>query len=395
VAFAAGPVSFQRFTITGSIPSDVTDRFVEAVAGKAFGQSPAQTDDTQIGWIGPGHLFETTIAAERIAFGRFAHLAMRIDSLRVPPNVLRSYIRMEEEVAQEAGGREFLNRAEKRKAREAALVRAQKEARGGGFRRMNSYPVLIDLEGGTVYLGNLGAKAGEKLMQLFSDTFGCALEPVDVDRIALRSIGSLKDGRVLEQLAPFHLAAPPNDFGEEAADFARGNLAFLGKEFLTWLWYHVDADEGPLRIQTGDELTVAIDKTLRLKCDFELTGTDVIAADNPTSLPEARAALRIGKQPTRMGLIVGGPLGEFRFTLDGPRMTVTGLALPDGEDEPDARARIERRFELVVDLAEVLDALLELYLYRRTAKGWSGVLRKMSHWAAGQPAETLLRLTTA
>ncbi len=394
MAFASGPVSFQRFSITGTLSDDITDKFVEALSARAFGRSGTRADDTQIGWIGPHHLFETEIAPEHIAFGSFAHLALRVDHLRVPPNVLRAYVRMEEEATLEARQRAFLNRGEKRKARAAAALRAEQEARAGGFRRMSSCPVLIDLAHRTLFLGSLGASMADKVMQLFSDTFGAALEPITPEYLALRSADQQRQTRALESLAPFHLVAPPAGFGQPA-DFSGADLNFLGKELLTWLWYQIDADDEPLRVKSGDEITVMIDRTLRLKCDFGLTGTDTIMADSPASLPEAKAALHIGKQPTKLGLIVGSPLGEFRFTLDGERLSVSSLALPDDDTEQDPSVRHEQRFELITDLANLVDALFELFMLWRLGHEWDTGLRAMSAWAAGKPGQRRLRVTRA
>ncbi|MCK4340498.1 MAG: hypothetical protein KAY37_02090 [Phycisphaerae bacterium] len=395
MAFASGPVSFLRFMIDGSLPTDITDKLVQAVNSRAFGKSGVQSDGTQSGWIGPRHLFETEIAAEHIACGPFVHLAVRIDRLKAPANVVKAYIRLEEETALQTGGREFLNRGEKRQAREAALIRADQETRAGGFRRMKAYPLLIDLEHQMVYLGNSGPSVADKVMQLFYDTFGRGLEPVDPERVAVRIMERARKTRALESLTPFTLVTPPEGYGEAAVGFAGTDLNFLGKEFLTWLWYRIDADEGPLKVRTGDEVTVMIDKIVRLKCDFGLTGTDVITADSPANLPEARAALRIGKQPTKMGLIVGAPAGEFRFTLDGMRLAVSGLTLPEDETEQDVRARLEQRFESITDVANLLDALFEMFLLSRTDRNWSRDLRSMSAWAAGQPEKTQLRAASA
>ncbi len=394
MAFASGLVSFQRFSVGGPWHDDITDDFVKSLAGHSFGQSPVQADDAQAGWIGPGHLFETEILAHRIAFGPFAHLALRVDRLRTPPNVLKAYIHMEEETRLQTSGRDFLSRGEKRQAREAAVIRAEEETRGGSFRRMNSYPVLIDLPGRTVYLANLGASVADKLMELFNRTFGCSLEPVDPEHVAVRIMNAAGNTRALESLSPFSLVEPPEGFGE-SADFSGSNLNFLGKEFLTWLWHQTDAADGPLRVTSGDDVTVMIDKTVHLKCDFGLTGTDVITADSPASLPEARAALKIGKQPTKAGLIVGCPVGEFRGTLDGERFTVSGLALPEDDTERDWRARLEQRFELVTDAANLIDALFEIFITRRTARKWPADLRTLATWAAGQPPTKTLRMTSA
>lgn len=409
MAFASGLVSHQRFLIDGSFPADLTDKLLGAIQHKSFGRMPPGADEVQVGWVGPRHLLETDIDARHIAFGRFVLLGIRIDRLAAPPAVVRSYVHIEEQTMLETSGREFLHRKERRRAREAARERAEQEARGGAFRRMSMVPLLIDLERRNVYLGALGATAADRAMQLFRDTFAVALEPLDVDRVAAGMLGPTGDERKLDNLAPTQFVPPPDGHADEGGvDFA-ADLSFLGKELLTWLWYQIDARDAGLRLRSGDDVTVMIDKTLRMRCDYGLTGTDVITADGPTLLPEAKAALRIGKQPTKAGLILGSPLGEFRLTLDGPRLAVSSLTLPedDGASDQsrartdqsrarkevdsagDAHARIEQRLELVADAAALLDALFELFLRKRVSGEWAAEQRAMSAWAKGGAQRTM------
>lgn len=395
MAFASGPVSFQRFQISGAGIAEMDDAFVDALSARAFGKTGLLSDDIQLGWIGPNHLFETEILAASIAFGRFAHLALRVDRLKAPPNVVKSYVNMEQQIALQTSGREFLSRGEKRLAKQAALDRVEKEIRGDGFRRMNSHPVLIDLEEGTVYLAALGANVADQLMQLFSDTFGGGLEPADVERTTLRLMSGTKHARAIENLTEGALVRPPDGYDEGGAKFSTGDLSFLGKELLSWLWYQIDSDEGALQLASGDHIVVMIDQMLRLKCDFGMTGTDLITADGPTALPEARAALAIGKQPNKAGLIIGGPSGEFRLKLDATRLSVSGLILPGGDAEADERERLEQRFEQVADAAHLIDALFELFLHKRVAGDWDVEWRKMSAWAQGKTEKKLLRAASA
>lgn len=382
MAFLSGPVSFQRFFVGGKLPRDVDDSFVRALARHAFGTSPAGRDGVQVGWIGPGHLFETEIAAERIAFGRFVVLGMRTDRLSPPANVLRGYIRMEEEAALSSSGREYLSKSERRAAREAALARAEQESRVGAFRRMSASPVMMDLERRVVYLGGAGVAAADRLLQLFRDTFGAYLEAATADALATRRMLAAKTERKLENLQAARFVSPPEGAQDRGFDAAR-ELTFLGREFLTWLWHRISQEEPGLRLSHGDEVTVAIDRSLRLRCDFGLTGATTISADAPTHLPEAAAALSIGKQPVRAGLVVGGALGELRCTLDATRMSVSGLVLPEDRSPEDARTRLERRLELIADVAELIDGLFELFLTERTGREWSAIERTIAAWVGG------------
>lgn len=391
MGFAGGTVSFQRFFVDGPMLTDVTDTFLSQLQGRAFGRLATLPDDTELGWIGPGHLFETELRAERIAFGRFVLLALRVDTLKAPPAVVRSYVRQEEETALQASGREYLSKGERKRARQAATDRAAQEVRAGAFRRSQSYPALFDLAGRTAYLGALGQSVGEKFMVLFHDTFGANLTPAWPETLATRKLSAAKRDRALEGLMPSHLIRPPA--GAEETTLEAGDLRFLGREFLSWLWFNADRERGGLSIAGGDDVTVAIEKSLKLVCDFNLTGSDTIAAESPTALPEARAALTVGKQPTKAGLVLGSKLGEFHLALDALRMTVSGLVLPEeeGGQEADYRARLEQRFEQIADVAELLDGMFEAFLLKRTSTSeWTAEHRALRAWAGGKEEQARL-----
>jgi hypothetical protein len=396
MSFASGPVSFQRFFIAGRISKDLTDDTLNALNARAFGRNAALSDESHYGWIGPRHLFETKLTGEHIAFGSFLHLALRIDKLRAPASVVKAFVQEAEEAAKETSGREFLSKGERKKCREVAALRAEQEARGGAFRRMSSYPVLIDLANKRVYLGNTGSAAADVLMKLFSDTFGAALDRATPDALARRILAGTKNPAALDNTTAFRLTKPPEGYerDEDTIQFHTGDLNFLGKELLTWLWCQTDSDDSRLRMANGDDVTVMLDRTLRLKCDYGVTGVDVLTADGVTSLPEAKAALRIGKQPVKAGLVIGASHGEFKLALDALRMNITGLILPEEKSEQDYRTRLEARFELANDAANLIDALYELYLLRRASRDWPAEQRALAAWASGERAR-LARLTAA
>ena len=381
MAFSSGLVTFRRFFVAGKPFDEVDDRFVNALREYRFGAAGSADPTTQMGWTNPTHLFDHDIAPEKIAFGRYVHFWLRVDKLNAPSSVARSYQRLEEETALKASGRAFLTKTEQRLAREAAKLRVEQEVKSGAFRRMSTIPVLMDLESNTLLLASTSSAASDQLLEIFGNTFRRALEPADADRLAERLLGS--NARALEQVRPFHLVRPPE--GTDDADAMPGvDVAFLGKEFITWLWRLIDSDEpNTLKLRSGDAISVIIDRSLRLECDFRMTGSTVVTADAPAGLPESRAALAIGKQPTKAGLIVGSAVGEFAFSLDGRKMTVSSLVLPDDQEERDVRASIEQRFERCFDLTTILDVMFETFLRARISDHWGEAERDLKRWAKG------------
>ncbi|HUU84652.1 MAG TPA: hypothetical protein VM243_14225 [Phycisphaerae bacterium] len=387
MGFASGSVSFQRYHVSGPHPKTVDKSVIEKLGEHAFGAAhSASSDGIETGWIAPTHLFDTRIEESKVCVGRFLHVAMRLDRTAAPPNVVRSYQKMEEAAALDASGKQSLNREEVRQAREAAEARAEKESRAGAFRRMAAYPMVFDPEGRAVYFGSLSATAQDKLLLLFAETFGAKLVPMNAPEVAARISEETGCHRAYEDAVPFHLADPPVGEGNGQGPVDAADRSFLGREFLTWLWHEGDTREGAVPIGSDGrhnlpgDVEVVMDKMLKLDCDFQLTGRDVIYADSPADAPEARAALRTGKQPTRAGLTLWVGADEYVFTLDAAKWQVGGLKVPDA-DEPDPRVRLEERLMHVVRCSAVLDALYAAFLGVRFGREFSTQAGRMRKWA--------------
>ena len=382
MAFASGAVSFRRYRITGGKFSTVDDKLLDALNANAFGRYGRGPDENaEVGWITPTHLFDVNFAAEKIAVSRFAHFRMRMDRTSVPGSILRSYVQIEEQAALEAAGREYLTKEERRQAKEAAKARADKEATSGAFRRIAAYPLLLDPENDMLYFGSTGNPANESLGRLFADTFSAKLEPVNTHELAVRAAVINRRQRSLEDLKPDHLVSSPEDINADIYSMDATDRGFLGREFLSWILYRADCGEGTFELDGDTELAVHVDRVVQLKCDFNLTGSTIVRGDGPGQMPETRSALAVGKQPIKMGLVLGGGVGEWSLVLDAVTMDVSNVTLPPAEeDEP--QARLEERLENVAELAGLLDALFEKFVQRRLSAEWPRLLGRMKQWAS-------------
>ncbi|MCH7814501.1 MAG: hypothetical protein IID40_10840, partial [Planctomycetes bacterium] len=286
MGFASGRVSFRRYRVCGPHPGTLDEQLVNALRRHAFteGSAPA-ADGIETGWIAPTHVMDTQLTVSKMSVGRFLHLAMRLDRTAAPPAVLRSYRRMEEQAALEASGKQKISGEDRRRAREAADDRAEKEARQGAFRRISAHPVLFDLERHVVYFASLGGTANDKLRLLFADTFGATLEPADVSDVAARLAEDAGWTRACEDAAPGHLIENPAPERGGPADFDTKH-AFLGREFLTWLWYETETGDGTVALAAdgrgarAQSAGVLIERMMQLDCDFHVTGRDVISHDH-------------------------------------------------------------------------------------------------------------------
>jgi len=390
MGFASGGVSFRRYQISGWQKGGMDEGAVAALKALAFGSlREASADGTEVGWIAPTHLFDSEIELDKITVGRFVHLAMRLDRLGAPPAVVRSYQRMEEEAALTASGQEFLSKKQRRDAKEAAQARADKEALSGQFRRITAHPLVIDLDDRIVYFASLGNGPHEKLISLFAKTFNARLTPLDASEQAGRIAEQRGWSRFFDDAEPVHLIDSPN--GDAGNGFDDHDRSFLGREFLTWLWHCTETGDGTValaadgRTPLPSDVTIMLTKSLQLECDFHATGRTGVYTDGPTLAPEARAAMAIGKQPTKTGLVLAAGGEQYTLNFDAQRFSVSGLRLPEIE-EPSHAARLEERCLHIVRCAAILDALYTAFLKERLSGRYASTLGTLRSWARSRAA---------
>jgi len=385
MGFASGGVSFRRYQISGWRAGGMDDDAVAALKALAFGSlRETSADGTEVGWIAPTHLFDSEIELDKITVGRFVHLAMRLDRLGAPPAVVRSYQRMEEAAALAVSGKEFLSKKQRREAKEAAQARAEKEAQAGSFRRIAAHPLVIDLEERIVYFSSLGNGPHEKLLALFAKTFNARLTPLDASEQAGRIAEQHGWSRFFDDAEPVHLTDSPT--GDAGNGFDDHDRSFLGREFLTWLWHTTETGDGTVSL-AGDgrtalpgDVSVMLSKSLQLDCDFHATGRTGVYTDGPTLAPEARAAMAIGKQPTKTGLVLAAGPEQYTLGFDAVRFSVSGLRLPEIE-EPSPTARLEERYLLITRCSAILNALYAAFLKDRLSGRYAPKLGELRSWA--------------
>lgn len=163
--------------------------------------------------------------------------------------------------------------------------------------------------------------------------------------------------------------------------------AFLGPEFLTWLWYqselrdgifHPDGYEGgPFELWFDDKLVVA-SPAVNAQENFFKGG-------HPTSSLEARTALRLGKMASeaKLRVIRGGQ--EWSFTFKAHRMCTAGMKLPAVLSKEDDDKFYERMF-LLEQLEGMLDALFAEFLRLRVSARWDEKERlDLQAWVSRNP----------
>ena len=152
---------------------------------------------------------------------------------------------------------------------------------------------------------------------------------------------------------------------------------FLGREFLTWLWYLVESSEESLKVHsTVDRKTYHLDLWIEDYLIFEspssMTHTQTLRGGTPSQSIEATAALKTGKflKQMKIGMNVEG-FGEFTATLTDNDLFPRGLKFTRLHDEGTQFADgLSTRLSMIETFLSILDLLYQDFIAARTKDTW-------------------------
>ncbi len=171
--------------------------------------------------------------------------------------------------------------------------------------------------------------------------------------------------------------------------------AFLGEEFLTWLWYRQETGKATFEIEdpsagNSRELGVTLADFLCLVGNDESETEQTLRHGLPTRSPEATTALLSGKRLSRARVILAEGEDVWEFTLDGPTLALLSVKCPEpdaDEIDGDARLRDQARMEAFLDLSDLVDALYRRFLRERLSEAWKqSALPAMRRWVESRTA---------
>src|SRR3954452_18207604 len=378
MGFLNGRITYVRYRVGGPSPLPFGEETLEQVQLHAIGRhgSGDPADGVSVGWAGGDHVLDLTFDLGKNLINDALHLAMRVDTDKIPGALLRAYTRIETDARAQLNPSGYPTKAQRQEAKEAARIRAEAEAADGRFRRMAHYPVLWDGQSNTLYAGTTSNSVLERLQALFRETFDRTLEPITAGSLAYTLAETRGQERSVEDFGPvvFHGESSYSSVAWSESD--PSSRDFWGNEFLIWLWHTLQNDGDTIALPDGSEAAVMVAKTLLLDCPRGETGRDSLTNEGPTRLPEAFRALQAGKLPRKAGLVIVRHGQQYELTLQAETLAVSGAALPKAEEVSGHEAQLAR-LEGLRHLVETLDLLYDAYGRRRTGPEWSGDLHRI------------------
>jgi hypothetical protein len=174
---------------------------------------------------------------------------------------------------------------------------------------------------------------------------------------------------------------------------------FLGNEFLLWLWFEADRNDGFVNLTDAPagvaRVDLFFDRVLDLDCAFGSSGKTALRAGATTRMAEAPVGLRSGKVPRKIGMTLGVGGDVFNLTLAAESMAIAGLKLPEVPEAETPRVLFEERVGQLRDLSRAIDALFASFLKARLGGAWDTTATSMRRWIAelGKPRKPVVRRT--
>jgi len=147
---------------------------------------------------------------------------------------------------------------------------------------------------------------------------------------------------------------------------------FLGREFLMWLWYKSETNNGVFDLGEAGEAKLWFDRRVVLQSEGDEGVEKVVCSGENPDLKEARFALTENKAITdaMVKLIIGD--NEWSFTLDSTWMNFTSFKSPkvlqDKDDDPEGL--FYEKFFLIEQAVSAIDFIYSSFIRIRISSVW-------------------------
>lgn len=384
--FLRGSLGFQRFSVSGFEADAFGDEHIEILSGNAAGNfQTASTENVTIGYLGGEHLFDQEFDLSKNLINNAVHFSVRIDTNQIPAAYRAAWLQMELAGIAKDNEDGHITKAQRKEAKEAVEQRCEVEAASGKYRKMQTFPLLWDIDQEMLYFGGSVGTAGRHCIELIERTFGVELRHLGAGAIATQwaieneVFGELDDVQPISFVSD--LIAGDHNWSNEHSQAPD----FLGNEFLMWLWWTLETGKDTFALVDESEVTVMLTKTLSLECPYGESGKESISAESPIKLPEAMQAIRSGKLPRKAGMTVIREGRQFDLVLQAESFGISGakIHLEDDEEFED-----DDRIDAIRLLSETADLMLQTFCERRISGDWLKEQKKIRKWlSVDQPAQ--------
>ena len=171
---------------------------------------------------------------------------------------------------------------------------------------------------------------------------------------------------------------------------AYNRYKFLGHEFLTWLWYMIDTDFETLQKADPEMESLAIGNRIVLENHRHNREETITIRGDGAGLEEGVMALTKGAKVTEMHLIFRAGDLEWRFSIKGESLSLSGLKTPQTaklESPEDVEGAVLEKIYLVERVVTLLQGLYAEFARQRFSPDWEKkIAYRITDWIRSGPA---------
>lgn len=161
--------------------------------------------------------------------------------------------------------------------------------------------------------------------------------------------------------------------------FLQTNRSFLGREFLTWLWFKTETHNHKLTIGKYGTFHLYIDDKIVLSSSNGSVRENSLKGGTPAYAFEAGSALGTGKLVHEAKFILQDSQRQWSFSIVGEDLSLRNVRLPT-ISEADSHAHIAQRILATKLLANIIDELFSDFMKLRASPEFDQVLFEIGHW---------------
>lgn len=376
--FLRGSLGFERFSVQGFDSQQFGEEHLEILTKFAAGQSETESaEEVQVGFLGGDHLFDQEFDLDKNVINNALHCAVRIDTNVIPSAIRAAWLQIELAGRLKESETGFLNKADRKEAKEAVQQRCEVESASGKYRKMQTVSFLWDLDQSQLYFGGSTGNASGHCLALLERAFGVEFSHIGAGAVAHAWAVESDCYADLDDLEPVDFLSGGSQSQHIWTNEFSQAPDFLGNEFLMWLWWMTENKTDTLALPDESEAVVMFTKTLALDCPKGETGKESITSESPVALPEAMTAIRGGKLPRKAGMTLISDGRQFDLVIQAESFGVSAAKIHLDEDE---EFEDTDRIDAIRLLSDSIDQLFYAFLERRISDQWSSDLSEMTHW---------------
>ncbi len=344
-----------------ALPDELPEDYLEFFEGMKAGILDAVKEEPQIGWVSGRHLLETTIDEVTSVCGGHLFLNLRKAERKIPASLLNAICRREELVYMQANETSVVPSRQKKQIKEEAIEKNLMKMPP----TISGTSMVIDMASKILYLGTSSTAQIDNFIAFFYKTTN--IEPVMVTPAYLLE----------HRFEMTEVSLPVVKFAENGDDETTP-----GRDFLTWLWYYSECEDGAIKVDQYGEFAFAIEGPLTFAFAAEARGaaeTTLKKGDSPLRSAEAKAALNVGKKLKKAKFILARGEDVWSGSFDADHFTFSGLSLPEGE-EMDRDSRFAERIDNLHIFQTVIGEYFAQYVKTVTGPKWDNIEKKIQKW---------------